>query len=208
MASPRPIPGHEVYGFVPYWEMDGSIAAHLRTTALTTLALFSVTTTADGAIATSASGYRQITGSLGKQLIREAHKRGVRVELVFTSFGYALNKRFFSDLERQDRTIGPAGPSYSRSPAGRQPSPRAAHVCRGSPPRETSTGRGHADRRQRSSRRITTIRYRSRATTENTAVATRAMRSEARRSCGIAPPSTGRKSNLVQNASIRDFVYR
>jgi spore germination protein YaaH len=85
--------------------MDGSIAAHLRTTALTTLALFSVTTTADGAIATSASGYRQITGSLGKQLIREAHKRGVRVELVFTSFGYVPNERFFSDLERQDRTI-------------------------------------------------------------------------------------------------------
>ncbi len=85
--------------------MDGSIATHLRKTALTTLALFSVTTTAKGAIDTKQSGYRLITGSLGKQLIREAQERGVRVEIVFTSFGYELNRKFFADLERQDRTI-------------------------------------------------------------------------------------------------------
>ncbi len=104
-ATPRPAPGHEVYGFVPYWEMDDGIAAHLRRTALTTVALFSVTTTAKGAIATNGIGYQRITGSLGRQLIREAHARDVRVELVFTSFGNARNRRFFADLERQDRTI-------------------------------------------------------------------------------------------------------
>ena len=103
--SPRPTPGHEVYGFVPYWEMDDSIAVHLRGTALTTLALFGVTNTTGGAIATNEGGFRQVTGNLGKRLIREAHERGVRVELVFTSFGFARNKRFFADLERQDTTI-------------------------------------------------------------------------------------------------------
>jgi spore germination protein YaaH len=100
-----PAAGHEVYGFVPYWEMDDGIAAHLRRTALTTVGLFSITSTGDGAIARNLTGYRKIAGSLGKQLIREAHGRGVRVELVFTSFGYARNKRFFSDLDRQDKTI-------------------------------------------------------------------------------------------------------
>ena len=25
-ATPVPAPGHEVYGYVPYWEMDGTIA--------------------------------------------------------------------------------------------------------------------------------------------------------------------------------------
>ena len=38
-----PIPGHEVYGFVPYWEMDDSIVEHIAATDLTTLGLFSVT---------------------------------------------------------------------------------------------------------------------------------------------------------------------
>ena len=38
-----PDPKHELYGFVPYWEMDGSIADHIAATPLTTLGLFSVT---------------------------------------------------------------------------------------------------------------------------------------------------------------------
>ena len=46
-ASPRPTvlpdPKHEIYGFVPYWEMDDTIADHIAETDLTTLGLFSVT---------------------------------------------------------------------------------------------------------------------------------------------------------------------
>ncbi len=102
---PGPPPGHEVYGFLPYWEMDGGIAAHLRTTRLTTLALFSVTNTRSGALKTNAAGYRQITGSVGAQVIREAQERGVRVELVFSSFGLERNARLFEVTELQDATI-------------------------------------------------------------------------------------------------------
>jgi hypothetical protein len=76
--TPRPSPGHEVYGYLPYWEMDDGIAAHLRATDLTTLALFSVTNTRTGAIDTKQNGYRRITGPVGAQLIREAHERSVR----------------------------------------------------------------------------------------------------------------------------------
>jgi hypothetical protein len=47
-ATPVPDPKHETYGFVQYWEMDGSIPDHLATVDLTTLALFSVTHTRSG----------------------------------------------------------------------------------------------------------------------------------------------------------------
>lgn len=104
-ATPRPEGGRELYGYVPYWEMDAGIADHLRETPLTTIGLFSVSARASGAIATGQPGYRAITGEVGARLIREARERGVRTELVFTSFGEARNRSFFGDLERQDATI-------------------------------------------------------------------------------------------------------
>ncbi len=103
--SPPPIPGHELFGFVPYWEMNADIVAHLATTPLTTLALSSVTHTKTGKIDTAQTGYKRITGAIGKQLIREAHDRGVAVQLVYTSFGTARNDRFFGSLAVQDATI-------------------------------------------------------------------------------------------------------
>jgi hypothetical protein len=99
------VPGHELYGFVPYWEMDDGIAAHLAKTPLTTLALFSVTHTGKGPLNTDQPGYRAITGDLGRRLIREAHDRGTRVELVYSSFGEKRNARLFDDLDRQDAVI-------------------------------------------------------------------------------------------------------
>jgi hypothetical protein len=100
-----PIPGHELFGFVPYWEMDAGIADHLAKTPLTTLGLYSVTHTKTGKIDTSQTGYKRITGPIGKQMIREAHDRGVAVQLVYTSFGTARNDRFFGSLPVQDATI-------------------------------------------------------------------------------------------------------
>jgi spore germination protein YaaH len=100
-----PIPGHELFGFVPYWEMDAGIADHLAKTPLTTLGLYSVTHTKTGAIDTSQTGYKRITGAIGRQMIREAHDRGVAVQLVYTSFGTARNDRFFGSLPVQDATI-------------------------------------------------------------------------------------------------------
>ena len=102
---PIPIPGHEVYGFVPYWEMDGGIAAHLAETDLTTLALFSVTHKKNGDLASGERGYRRIDGPLGRQLIKEAHDRGIRVELVYTSFGTGKNDAFFRSADAQERAI-------------------------------------------------------------------------------------------------------
>jgi hypothetical protein len=101
----RPSPGHELYGYLPYWEMDDTIGDHLATTSLTTLALFSVTDTANGELNTGQVGYRRITGEPGTRIIREAHTRGVRVDVVFTTFGAQRNRTFFGDPVRQDSTI-------------------------------------------------------------------------------------------------------
>jgi hypothetical protein len=107
----RPVPKHEVFGFVPYWEMNGGIAEDVARIDLTTLALFSVTNTRAGDIDTKPIGYKRITGAIGSQLIREAHDRKVAVQLVYTSFGTARNKRFFAlptvedALKVQDSTI-------------------------------------------------------------------------------------------------------
>jgi spore germination protein YaaH len=104
-TDPPAAPGHELYGFLPYWEMRDGIAAHLRDTPLTTLALFSVTHTGKGALNTGQRGYKLITGDVGATIIREAHERGTRVEVTYTSFGAARNRKLFEDLARQDAVI-------------------------------------------------------------------------------------------------------
>ena len=103
--APPPIPGHEVYGFVPYWEMDAGIADHLAETDLSTLALFSVTHRSSGRMQDNQTGYKRITGDLGQRLIREAHERGTRVEVVYTSFGEAKNRAFYGSDKAQSRWI-------------------------------------------------------------------------------------------------------
>ena len=105
-ATPVPTPGHEVYGFVPYWEMDGTIADHVAATPLSTLALFSVTNRSNGSLDEAQTGFKRITGPVGRQMIREAHDRKVRVEIVFSSFGAARNKQLFGGtVARQDKVI-------------------------------------------------------------------------------------------------------
>ena len=100
-----PIPGHEVYGFVPYWEMDDSIVDHVAATDLTTLALFSVTHRRDGELDDSQNGHRRISGDIGRRLARAAQDRGARVELVYTSFGPDKNRQFYTEPEAQARWI-------------------------------------------------------------------------------------------------------
>jgi hypothetical protein len=104
VANP-PKPGHEVYGFVPYWEIDGTIAAHLRATDATTVALFSVTHTAKGDIATTQRGYQAIVGPTGRRIVTDAHAGRRRVDVTWTSFGRAKNDRLFGDVALQDRVI-------------------------------------------------------------------------------------------------------
>ena len=104
-AAPRPTvlpdPKHEVYGFVPYWEMDETIADHIRDTDLTTLGLFSVTHRRNGRLDPQ-TGVQRIRGEVGAAMIRAAHDRGTRVEIVYTSFGATKNRRFYDEPKAQD----------------------------------------------------------------------------------------------------------
>jgi hypothetical protein len=100
-----PVPGHEVYGFVPYWEMDDSIVEHVSGTDLTTLGLFSVTHRRDGELDDSQNGHRRIAGAIGRRLTRAAQDRGTRVELVYTSFGPDKNRQFYTAPDAQSRWI-------------------------------------------------------------------------------------------------------
>ncbi len=121
--TPRPpLGGTELYGFLPYWQMNAAVAEHLRTTPVTTLALFSVAARRNGALNTNPQGYRRITGDIGRRLIREAHERGARVELVFTSFGEARNGRLFGRVAPPPIVEGlpAASPTPSASPPWRR----------------------------------------------------------------------------------------
>jgi len=75
--------------------MNTAMATYVRSAPLTTLALFSVTARADGTLNSTATGYRRITGSIGRLLIDDAHARGAKADLVFTSFGPDKNAAFF-----------------------------------------------------------------------------------------------------------------
>jgi spore germination protein len=92
-----PIGGTELYGYLPYWQMNDKIEAYLSHVPVSTLALFSVSPAKSGGLRTGELGYKRITGDRGRRLIAAAHRRGQRVELVFTSFGSALNTRLFAD---------------------------------------------------------------------------------------------------------------
>ena len=118
--SPTPRPGEggtELYGYLPYWQITDDVATYLRDAPLSTLAVFSVTARRTGAINTGEKGYRQITSELGRRVIDEAHRRGTRVELVFTSFGERKNGIFFG------RIANPGGGGASSPGASATPSP-------------------------------------------------------------------------------------
>lgn len=87
----------EVYGYLPYWEIDSTVDAYLRYDLLTDIALFSVGFTSTGAIATSGTGYPAVTGATAATIVSHAHAAGVRVDLTITSFGYDKNAAFFTN---------------------------------------------------------------------------------------------------------------
>jgi putative cell wall-binding protein/spore germination protein YaaH len=95
----------QVYGYLPYWELDSGTDASLRYDLLTDIALYAVTLNSDGSINTSTNGYAAVTSSLADTIISHAHAAGVRVDLTVTSFGLAKNTAFFSDTVAQATAV-------------------------------------------------------------------------------------------------------
>jgi len=127
-AAPTPTPrpgegGTELYGYLPYWQMTDSMAAYLGDVPVTTLAMFSVSARRNGAVDSRDPGYKQITSDLGRRIIADAHARGTRVELVFTSFGGDRNGIFFGRLAPPARNPAPSAQSSPGASAGPSPAP-------------------------------------------------------------------------------------
>ncbi len=115
-SSPGPIIGSpispmsahlsgDVYGYLPYWEMDSSIEASLDWNALSVISLFSVSQDSAGALDETTAGYKAITSARGRRIAATARARGVRVEITFTTFGNAKNAAFFGSATDQAATI-------------------------------------------------------------------------------------------------------
>ena len=131
-AAPTPTPrpgegGTELYGYLPYWQVTDSMAAYLHDVPVSTLAMFSVSARRNGAVDSRDPGYKRITSELGRRIIADAHARGTRVELVFTSFGGDRNGIFFGRLAAPVRN-----PTSSAQPSPGS-SPQAVPTPSGSP---------------------------------------------------------------------------
>jgi hypothetical protein len=81
-AFARPLPAHQVVGFLPYWEV-GSFRPDYR--ALTTLAYYAVTLAAGGSITRSGEGWSVLQSAALAADIRQAHAAGDRVLLTIFS---------------------------------------------------------------------------------------------------------------------------
>ena len=127
--SPTPRPetgGTELYGFLPYWQMSATMATYLESVPLSTIALFSVSARRSGSLDTRDVGYKRISGDLGRRLIDEAHARGTRIDLVFTSFGPQRNGIFFGRLPPPTPASSPV-PTAAPSPSSAAPAPAPWH---------------------------------------------------------------------------------
>jgi hypothetical protein len=117
-AAPPPLGGTELYGYLPYWEMNQEMVGRLADLPVTTVGLFSVTAAPDGTLDTTQLGYRRITGELGRSLVSAARAGGAGVDLVFTSFGLSNNHRFFGrpDLADHPDVVRPGGRAMGSAP--------------------------------------------------------------------------------------------
>jgi spore germination protein len=73
----------QVYGYLPWWQLDSTTAGSLRYDLLTTIALFGVGIEATGDLDTASPGYLAYLGPDARAVIDAAHAKGVRVVPTF-----------------------------------------------------------------------------------------------------------------------------
>ncbi|MGC8634016.1 MAG: glycosyl hydrolase family 18 protein [Candidatus Limnocylindrales bacterium] len=104
-VAQRPI---DIFGYLPYWEVDSSTDAYLRYDVLNTIALFGVSFRADGSLNTTDPSYQTVTGSTASTIIQHAHTAGDRVVITFESFNADHNAQFLSNPRAQSTFIANA----------------------------------------------------------------------------------------------------
>lgn len=98
----------DVFGYLPYWEIDSTVDAYLRYDVLDTIALFGISFRTDGSFITPDPGYTAVTGSTAATIIGHAHAAGVRVAVTFESFDADHNAQFLSDPRAESTFIANA----------------------------------------------------------------------------------------------------
>jgi spore germination protein YaaH len=110
--SDAPLPlTHEVFGFLPYWQMTSTSVAGLRYELLSTIAIFGIGIKRSGALDTTTRGYAAYTGATATRITAAAHAKGVRVVPTFQLFDsgkLATMTGFLHDRAAQKRFIAAA----------------------------------------------------------------------------------------------------
>jgi spore germination protein YaaH len=119
-ATPRPDPGvrplarrppaasHEIYGYLPYWQVDAGTARRIDYRTVTTIAFFAVPVHADGTLNRTSAGYRAYVSRAARAVTNAAHSHGVRVVPTFQLFDYGQLRKmrhFLHSRTAQSRFI-------------------------------------------------------------------------------------------------------
>ncbi len=104
-ADRQPTPSHQIYGYLPYWQLDAGTARRLDYRRLSTIAFFAVPIGADGALDRHAAGYRAYVSRAARAVTNAAHARGVRVVPTFQLFDVSKLRRLLDHPRAQARFI-------------------------------------------------------------------------------------------------------
>ena len=101
----KPAPSREVYGYLPYWQLDAGTAKRLDYRHLSTIAFFAVPVRASGALDRQSRGYRAYVSRAARAVTTAAHARGVRVVPPFQVFHVPPLRRLLDSPRAQQRFI-------------------------------------------------------------------------------------------------------
>ena len=114
-AGPRPYLSKEVVAYLPYWvaastdvPYEPAADPYIVDGRLTDIVLFSIGVRRNGSLRLDTPGAAFVLGPRGAAVITQAHARGIRVLVSFTSGGYANNARLFGSPAAMDRFVAEA----------------------------------------------------------------------------------------------------
>ena len=110
-TGPAPALSQQVYGYLPWWNLDSGTAGRLQYDLLTTIAFFGIGIKPTGALDRTGFGYLAFMSPDAVAVMNAAHSHGVRVVPTFQLFGYGTLRdlrTFLGSGTAQKRFIGQA----------------------------------------------------------------------------------------------------
>ena len=107
-ASRAPALTHQVYGYLPYWQLNSGTAERLDYRLLSTIAFFGIGIKPDGNLDKRGMGYAAFISPSAIAVTNAAHAHGVRVVPTFQLFGWhdmRAMRAFLRSKEAQKRFI-------------------------------------------------------------------------------------------------------